>query len=93
MLPVGRIITTGIFFLIFYILPLVFSRWLVDPNVLLVDTTLGEGEFYPIDRYVLTLIGFEGTVHSFIGFKIAYMLCLRFSNSLVKLVKEIYAQM
>jgi len=39
------------------------------------------------------LIGFEGTVHSFIGFKIAYMLCLRFSNSLVKLVKEIYAQM
>ena len=90
-LPIGRILLTFLFGLIFYCIPLTFTNWILPRDVdKFIHSNVVGTEFYPMDSWFFTYVGFRGQEHAFLGFKFAYLVCLMFNSRLIATVSEVF---
>lgn len=87
--PKTRLVLTLVFFLLCYIIPIVFAGWIVsDETTLFIHTFVPIDQFKILTSWVFTSVNYGGHVNCFIGFRLAYILCLKFSSALVGTVCE-----
>ena len=78
------------FMLIFYMIPLGFSSWIIpDEFERMIFTTVNPDEIWPLSWFLTYNLEYKGIMHTFFGFRTCYILCLWFSSALVTLVVDV----
>jgi hypothetical protein len=77
-----------VFMLVFYVIPIGFSGWII-PNEFerMIFTTVDPQQLSPLS-WLTYNIEYSGIMHTFFGFKFAYLLCIWFSKYVVSLIIE-----
>ena len=86
-----RVLITMLFMVIFYAVPISLTNFILPRDIDKYIASNVEGyEFYPLDGWFLSYVGYKGTIHAFVGFRFAYMACLFFNSRLVSLLTEVW---
>ena len=81
---------TLIFMMVFYVVPITLTNFILPRDIdKYIHSNVEGHEFYPLDGWFLSYVQYKGNIHSFVGFRFAYMVCLFFNSRLVSLLTEV----
>jgi hypothetical protein len=80
-----------IFTLFFYVIPFTFPSWILPKQLEnMIFTTVDPKELWPISSWLTTNIEYAGIMHTFLGFRFCYMLCLFVSTIFITTAIEVF---
>ena len=89
LLPKTRIACCLVLYVIFYMIPILLSGWIVPTDAELVFTQVDPATVAPFSSYFTNNYEYHGLPHTLLPIRLAYLLCLSFSATVVSLVKDV----